>query len=100
MQTVFIEVDFEPGSLVAAGFYGRDEIEDPLDDALTEAGLGEVTGGGSGSRGTNIDVEISSAKRFEEALALIRQTLRDLNAPATTKIIRHKPQRVEYGLYD
>ncbi len=38
---------------------GRDEIEDPLDEALQAAGLGEVTGGGSGIDSNNIDVEVS-----------------------------------------
>jgi hypothetical protein len=44
MSTVFLEVFFRSGSLAASGFEGRDEVEDPLDDALRALGLGEVTG--------------------------------------------------------
>jgi hypothetical protein len=99
-QDVFLEVSFEPGALTSAGFYGRDEIEDPLNEALIEARLGEVTGGGGGIRGSSIDIEITNTIHFEEALTLIRQVLRDIGAPASTKIVRHKPRRVEYGLYD
>jgi hypothetical protein len=100
MATVFLEVVFEPGTLRDTGFESRDEIEDPLHETLQEAGLGEVTGGGGGIYGSNIDIEISDARRFDEALALIRQVLRNLNVPHSTVIVRHKPKKITYPVYE
>jgi hypothetical protein len=100
MATVFLEVNFESGSLKAAGFEGRDEIEDPLDEALMEAGLGEVTGGGGGERGSNIDIEIEDERNFDQALTLIRQVLRDLKVPASAYIQRYKPMEIVYRIYE
>jgi hypothetical protein len=64
-------------------FDGRDEIDDPLDDALKQAGLGEVTGGGSGGGKVNIDVETTDP---DQGLALIRDVLRKLSVPSSTII--------------
>ena len=41
---MFIELAFDSQDLAAAGIDSRDELEEPLQDALTAAGLGEVTG--------------------------------------------------------
>eukprot|EP01031_Cornospumella_fuschlensis_P019507 gene19507-23906_t len=64
-------------------FGGRDEIEDPLDDALRKAQLGEVTGGGSGRGISNIDVEVTDPER---GLAVIREVLRRLGVARSTII--------------
>lgn len=97
MKTIFLEIFFPAGSFMEAGFFGRDEVEDPIHEALEETGLGEVTGGGSGNLGTNIDAEVS-ARRFDDALALISATLKEVGAPDAVEIIRHKPTRVVYTL--
>ncbi len=97
---MFLAIYFEADSLQSAGFSGRDEIEDPLDEALTAAGLGEVTGGGSGERGSNIDIDINDEKNFDEALALIRKVLRELHVPATTVIKRYEPQEASCIVYE
>ncbi len=83
---MFIEVFFPGDALEDAGFQGRDEVEDPLNEALEPAGVGEVIGGGGGANGINIDIEIYDESRIDEAMALIRTTLQELGAPPTTTI--------------
>ncbi len=39
---IFLEIVFQSADFT---FGGRDEIEDPLEEALPDAGIGEVTGG-------------------------------------------------------
>ncbi|WP_022803173.1 hypothetical protein [Deinococcus ficus] len=58
----------------------REEIEDTLDQALQGAGLGEVTGGGTGLGMIHVDVEVDAARR-NEAADLIRRTLQGLGVP-------------------
>jgi hypothetical protein len=61
----------------------RDEIEDAIQDCLGERG--EVTGGGAGARGSNLDLEL-----FEEEEGLIEEiklTLRRLGVPPTTTLV-------------
>ncbi len=61
----------------------RDELEDSIQDFLGDRG--EVTGGGAGVSGSNIDLEI-----FEEEQAVlngIRKLLRSLGAPPETTLI-------------
>jgi len=68
-----------------------DRFEDPLDAALKEAGVGEVTGGGCGlaSKDSNeivfdgIDIELTDLGR---GLALVVQTLENLGAPKGSKL--------------
>ena len=100
MADVFLEIVLDAADVAAAGFDGRDQIEDPLDEALSESDLGEVTGGGGGMGLMNIDVEVDGGDQFAAALRLVRQTLRDLNVPPTTRIIRRDPPQAEYGVYD
>lgn len=100
MADVFLEVWFEGDSLEQAGFGGRSGIEDDLSEALEHARLGEVTGGGGGIRGSNIDIEIEDEQKFEQALELIRKVLRDLKVPAGTTITRYEPEKVVYPVYD
>lgn len=76
----FLEIVLESADFTLDG---RDEVEDPLHEALTAAGIGEVTGGGSGMGKSNIDVEVSD---LEAGLALVRRVLRDLKVAASTVI--------------
>jgi hypothetical protein len=78
-------------------FGGRDAVEDPLDEALQAAQLGEVTGGGSGLGGSNIDIELSD---LERGLPIVRQVLRDLQVAPSTVIIQRTPEHAVYKVYD
>jgi hypothetical protein len=97
MATVFLEVVLITQDMQATGLLSRDEVEDPLSDALESAALGEVTGGGGGSGVYIIDVEVSE-KRFEEALSVMRSALRAARAPPSTEIRRHSPRETTYRL--
>ncbi|MCP2728228.1 hypothetical protein [Limnofasciculus baicalensis] len=63
---------------------GRSAIEDDLDEILGDKG--EVTGGGSGISGSNIDIDIyeGSATDFLEP---IRSILKEFNVPTDTVIV-------------
>ena len=72
MSTHFFDITFaEEGP----EFAGRFEVEDPLDDALQAAGVGEVTGGGSGLHGSSVDVDATTkvvpAGRVSSATTLV-----------------------------
>ena len=64
---------------------GRDEIEDALDDVLADAG--EVTGGGAGSAGWNIDIELISCDDTDRHVAEIARILRELAVPTYTYLV-------------
>jgi hypothetical protein len=68
--TVFVEIVLDSAALLAAGIEGRDEIEDPLAEALGEQALGEVTGGGSGAGTSIVEVEVP-ADQVTRALAFL-----------------------------
>ena len=78
-------------------FDGRDEIEDPLDEALADSSLGEVTGGGSGIEGSNIDVEVSDLSR---GLGLVKRVLRELNVGPSTVVNQYEPRKIVHQVYD
>ena len=62
----------------------RDEIEEAIDEILD--GRGEVTGGGSGVNGSNIDIEIfddNDTKGIQE----VKAVLRSFNLPSDTTIV-------------
>jgi hypothetical protein len=73
----FLEIVLESADFTLDG---RDAVEDPLHEALTEAGIGEVTGAGGGMGKSNIDVEVTD---LEAGLSVVRRVLRDLNVAAT-----------------
>jgi hypothetical protein len=100
LATVFLEIVIETSDAAEAGFQARDEIEDPVADAFEEHDLGEVTGGGGGMGYWNIDVEIANESRFDEAIRLIRNTLAALMVPGSTRIVRYKPAKTAYNVYD
>jgi hypothetical protein len=80
MATHFFDITFADEG---PEYVGRFEVEDPLDDALRAAGVGEVTGGGSGLGRSNVDVDASD---LEAGLRVIRQVLRDWKVAPSTKI--------------
>ena len=63
----------------------RDVFEDALEEQL--AGIGEVTGGGSGRTGSNIDVRISSPSiGIPEVVSRVGAILKKVGAPPDTVI--------------
>jgi hypothetical protein len=88
LEVVLLASDFVHG--------GRDEIEDPLQEALEAAGLGEVTGGGTGMGVANIDVEVVD---LERGLALVRQVLQQLGVAPSTVINQYEPTRIKHSVY-
>jgi len=89
LEIVFLVADFQ--------FDGRDEIEDPLEEFLTQSGLGEVTGGGSGMGKANIDVEVND---LSEGLKAVQQFLRLLGVADSTVINQYQPVKVVHRVYD
>lgn len=90
----FLEIIFRNSDFA---FDGRDEIGDPLDQALAEAGVGEVTGGGTGPDESNIDVEVTD---LAEGLAVIKRVLQGLGVASSTVINQYDPERVTHRIYD
>jgi hypothetical protein len=78
-------------------FGGRDEIEEPLDQALKAAEAGEVTGGGAGSGMLIIDVEVVD---LQKALAVMRPVLRDLRVAPGTLIRQPLPIERFHKVYE
>ena len=62
----------------------RDQIEDALEEALAE--VAEVTGGGTGNAGSNVDLVFDDRVPTEKALDIIRTALKTLRIP-TAKIV-------------
>jgi len=91
---VFLEIVFQNKDFP---FKGRDVVEDALAEALEVSGVGEVTGGGSGPKTANIDVEVSDV---DSGLEIIRQTLRTIKAPASTEIHQNTPAHIVYYIQD
>ena len=89
---IFLEVVFRSDDFP---FAGRDIPEDALLEALHEAGIGDVTGGGGCPQFSNIDIEVTD---FERGLAVIRKTLKKIGAPVSTEIHRYRPEHVIYRL--
>ena len=88
LQIIFHEV-LEP--------IARSETYDePLDEALLAAGAGEVTGGGTGSRTSDIVVNVED---LPEGLKVVRAVLRQAGAPRGTTIVQTEPVGVQYGVY-
>jgi len=74
-----------------SGFGGRDELEDPLADALARAG------GGSGLNVSNIDLDIDDLAR---GLSVIRDVLRESQIRPSTIIRQYQPTRIAYPVYE
>ena len=59
------------------------EIEEPLDERLIAAGVGEISSGGVGPDGVFFNVEIEEPAT---GLPVVQQVLRDLQVPRSTVI--------------
>jgi hypothetical protein len=68
-QPTFVEIVFSSNDFP---FNERDEVEDPLEEALTQANVGEIVGGGHGLGFIHIDVDLTDLKK---GLEVIRLTL-------------------------
>lgn len=88
----FLEVVFRNSTFP---FQGRDKVEAPLSEALAERELGEITGGGSGPESCHLDIEVTD---LEQALKVIRHTLRELGFGADVRIHQRKPIRKLYRI--
>lgn len=99
MSEVFLEVIINAEDANSVGIESRDEIEDALEEMLSDGGLAELTGGGGGMGLYVLDLE-ASQENFEEALQLIKQSLRSLRVPQSTRIKRRLPTLVEFSVYD
>jgi hypothetical protein len=83
-ERLFLEVILQAADFT---FHARDDVEDPLQDALTATGLGEVTGAGAGLGVSNIDIEVND---LQAGLALVRRVLRELNVAPSTVVYLHE----------
>lgn len=99
MPSVFLEIVIKADEAAEAGIGSRDEVEDPLEDALAASGVGEVTGGGGGSGVYVLDVEITDESHFDEALRVIRDVLRQVSVPTSTEIKRYEPTATIFSVY-
>ena len=74
-----------------------DLYEDPLDDVLKQAGVVEVTGGGTqlgeDSEIEFCDIEIQVTASLDDAMPLICSTLESLGAPIGSKLILESEDR-------
>lgn len=98
MEPLYLEIIVDQHELAKAGL-GRDALEDPLEAAMDDSKLGMVTGGGSGSKTAMIEVELFDAEKLGEGLALIRRTLIDCRAPASTVIKQLEPDVHLFALH-
>ena len=98
-MSVFLEIILDAKESAAAGIDSRDEVEDPLDEALSEEGTAEITGGGGGLGMYNIDVEVGRDADLESVIETIRRVLRQCKVPKTTVINQYEPVRKEYSIY-
>ena len=100
MAEVFLEIVFDAKDCSAVGIDSRDEVEDPLEEALDDSEIAEVTGGGGGMGTYNIDVEVVDERHLDKALKIIRRVLRKLKVPANTRINRYEPKKLVYDVYE
>ncbi len=91
-------ITMDATDLAQTGIKGRDQIEDALDKVLSACKLGEVTGGGRGVHHADIEVLAADETKFSEALDVVKNTLRDLRLPRSTRI--YLPGEQVHNLYD
>lgn len=82
-EPFLIEIVFKNADL-ATSFEARDEIEDLLAEALAAAGIGEVTGAGTGMGKSNIDVEVADVAMGSRSSAACCRTSAFRRAPSST----------------
>lgn len=84
---------FRPGLSPAK----RHAIDDELEAALGE--LGEVTGGGTMMDGSESDTSLIVAN-VEQAVPILRDTLRRLRVPRGTVIVQFEPEERRWPVFD
>ena len=99
VSDVFLEIVVIAAEALSAGIESRDEIETPLEHALSVSGVGEVTGGGGGSGVYVVEVEVPSEELLASALAVIRSVLQALEVPQSTLIKGHRPHAQVYLVF-
>ncbi len=62
----------------------RGDVEDEVSEALDE--MAEVTGGGAGEAGWNIDIEVHDGRDVEHCVQRVREILLGVGVAAATKI--------------
>jgi hypothetical protein len=62
--------------------FAKSELEDDIEDLLGD--FGEVTGGGSGRAGWNIDIEIFNNENLDQFQQKIIKLLRNRDVPSDT----------------
>ena len=75
LKIVFSSADWQVASSA--------DIEEPLDEALITAGVGEITSGGVGPEGVFFNVEVDDPAT---ALPILQRELRRLDVPKSTLI--------------
>ena len=83
---MFFQVIIDDDAFVAAGFGGRDEVEDPLATALRGQRIGEVVGGGGGEGRLTIELEIDDGLGAQVAVEKLLSLLRSLGLPEGTQL--------------
>jgi hypothetical protein len=83
--------------------FDRHDIEDAIDEALKQFGVGKVTGGGGYVQEVkegpqcNIDLDVTDVGR---AVPIIRRVLQGLNVDRRTEIVQYEPEEIHYPVYD
>ena len=85
MATVF-QVIIDENEFVRAGFGGRDEAEDPLNEMLRSRKAGKVVGGEEGEGSLTIEIEMDDRLTAQEAVATLLALLKSLRVPSGTKL--------------
>ena len=75
---------------------GRSYYDDEIDEELQRLGLGEVVGGGTWLDGSGCDIHIA-VRDPEAGLRVIREVLRRLGAPPSTRI---RGDTGEFAVYE
>ena len=96
----FFELSFDAADFQNCGFEAREELEDPLEQALQTSGIGEVTGGGSGRGRTNIDIETFEGITDDEAVETIRRILKSLGAPRSSVLASAQPMKRKWAVFE
>jgi hypothetical protein len=99
-EPVFLQIIMQIEDLETFDFDGRNKIEDLLNKALTDAALGEVSGGGSGGGVAIIDVDLENEGKLEAGLEVIRRVLRGVVVPPSTFIKQTQPVEAEFKVYN
>lgn len=88
-----LSVVFRPGM----DPFDRHDIEDALEEALGDRG--QVDGGGTIVDLSESDISVYVAD-VPVGIRVLREVLRQLQVPDTTRIVEFEPERIEHPIYD